>query len=469
MLCPGSGRHYAGSIYLGGCKPHLSRGKNRTARLGGAGNVAANLSGIRCRVLASGIIGKDSAGDELLQLLEESNITGHCIRTAALPTVTKTRIMGGQQQVVRIDDEYPEGVSPELRDKMMRIVKGQLNDIGAVVISDYGKGLLTPDLIQSVITLCRSNHIPVFVDPKKNDWSAYAGATCITPNLKEFCQTCEQMQVDTNNIDSAAVEIQARWNLEYLLLTQGSAGMNLYNNQAKFRAISSRAREVFDVSGAGDTVIALAAAGIAAGCPMEDAVEIANLGAGMVGGRVGTYAITLPDLERACTGDSGNGQSTVSPLSQAEKLVEHWRMIGQKIVFTNGCFDIIHPGHISLLQQAAQLGDKLIVGLNTDNSIHRIKGPDRPIVSETDRAAILAALDSVDLVVLFDEDTPINLIDALRPDILVKGGDYTPATVVGADLLTQWGGRVEIVPIIQNKSTTAIVNKIHNRSLQYEQ
>jgi len=435
--------------------------KDRTSRLGGAGNVAANLAGVGCKVSLIGILGHDPAGTELVGLLSTQGIADACICTTSLPTVTKTRIMAGPQQLVRLDDEQPGRVDVSLRREVLQKVSQELEQKTAVVISDYGKGLLNEGMVKDCIALCGANNIPVFIDPKRDDWSAYAGATCITPNLKEFKRACRQIGIDPAALESGALCLLEHYRLDHLLVTQGGAGMTLFAGQSPSCFVASQAREVYDVSGAGDTVIALMAAGSAVGLSLHQAMKLANLGAGEVVGRVGTYAITRSDLEMAVDGNGGNRSSACS-LLQTQSLAEHWRMLGQTIVFTNGCFDILHPGHVSLVQRAKKLGDRLVVGLNTDASIRRIKGPSRPILTQDDRAAILAALNCVDVVVLFDEDTPVNLLKSLRPDVLVKGGDYTPDTVVGADLVNTWGGRVEILDLVGKKSTTAIVEKIRS-------
>ena len=272
--------------------------KERTSRLGGAGNVAANLAGLGCRVRIAGIIGRDTAGKELRQIIEEKGIENYCIESDSVPTVTKTRVMGGQQQIVRIDDEHPDGVISKDRAGILKSIKPLLKGTGAVIISDYGKGVVDKDTIQKVIALCLMGDIPVFVDPKYSDWTAYAGATCITPNSKEFDQACMQSSLDSSDPESSALSLLTRHRIEYLLLTKGSEGMSLYNRTRETKSIASQAREVYDVSGAGDTVIALTAAANAAGLSMDDAMAVANLGAGIVVGRIGTYPISLLDMKQ---------------------------------------------------------------------------------------------------------------------------------------------------------------------------
>lgn len=439
--------------------------KDRSHRLGGAGNVAANLASLKCRTTITGIVGIDRAGETIKEMLAARGIENRCISAANIPTVTKTRVMGGTQQVVRLDDEQPQQVGHKHREDLLLVLGPEIVRAQAVILSDYGKGVLDKVMTEKCIHLCRQNKTPVFIDPKNSDWSAYNGATCITPNLKEFGQACAGLGLDSAKIETSAITLIQKYNFEYLLITRGSAGMILFDKYGQSASVPAMARDVYDVSGAGDTVIALMAAGFAAGLEMARAMDVANIGAGEVVGHVGTYALSRQELEMAMERRAGGtGLPAASPIDQAKNMVEHWRMLGKKVVFTNGCFDILHHGHVFLLHKARATGDCLVVGLNTDASIRRIKGPERPILNQEDRATILAALSSVDLVVYFDADTPVELIKILRPDILVKGSDYTQETVVGADIVKSWGGRVELVDLMEAKSTTGIVDKIRNNN-----
>jgi len=300
--------------------------QDRTSRLGGAGNVAANLAGIGCQVTLIGILGKDQAGTQLAELLRKQGIENAGVLSSCMPTVTKTRIMGGAQQVVRLDDEQPGRADPSIREKVFDQIRQQIHTTGTVIVSDYGKGLLDETLMKKCVTLCREQGVPVFVDPKQEDWSLYNGVTCITPNRREFAQACRQIRQNPALMDNAARFLVDRYQLEYLLVTRGSEGMILWDKKGGVVSSPSRARDVFDVSGAGDTVIALLAAGFAAGLSMEQAMELANLGAGEVVRRVGTYALTRSDLEQA----AARGTDTLSAacsLTRARCLVEQWRML----------------------------------------------------------------------------------------------------------------------------------------------
>jgi D-beta-D-heptose 7-phosphate kinase/D-beta-D-heptose 1-phosphate adenosyltransferase len=434
------------------------RVRERSYRLGGAANVAANVAGLGCAVRLLGVVGADGAARRMRNLLRDAAIEDDCVVCPGLPTVTKTRIMGGRQQVVRLDEEAPGPIDSSSRKEILaRLVRG-LDGVQAVILSDYGKGVLDGELLGSCIDQCRKRGVPVFVDPKRLDWTAYAGAFCVTPNRKEFERVCRVLGLTGDNLEEKAAFVRKRFDLQSLLVTLGPQGMVFFNETGVGCAVPSQAREVFDVSGAGDTVIAVLASARAAGCPMTDAVRLANCAAGLVVARVGTCAVDRESLQWALQEE--RAAEGPCPLEEAISRVEQWRLLGRTVVFTNGCFDLLHPGHVSLLRRAAALGDKLVVALNTDHSIRRIKGSGRPILGEKDRAAMVAALDCVDLVVLFDQDTPLDLLKALRPDVLVKGGDYAPETVVGADLVKSWGGRVEILPLVPGVSTSRIVETI---------
>jgi len=438
--------------------------KDRTHRLGGAGNVAANLASLECRTTLAGLLGVDRAGEKIGEMLAARNIRDKSLRHATIPTVSKTRVMGGAQQVVRLDDEQPDLISSKNRDELLAIWSAEIPSTDVVILSDYGKGVLEKYTIRQCIHWCREKETPVFIDPKQADWSVYSGATCITPNIVEFAQACAVTGLDPDALEASAASLAQYYNIGHLLVTRGSAGMALFDKNGQIASVQAMARDVYDVSGAGDTVIALIAAGFAAGLEMANAMEMANIGAGEVVGRVGTYALSRQELTQAAEHRAGGtGLPAACPLDRAKSMVEHWRMLGKNIVFTNGCFDILHHGHVSLLHRARAMGDCLVVGLNTDASIRRIKGPARPILDQKDRAAILAALSSVDLVVYFDEDTPIEIIRQLRPDILAKGADYTQNNVVGGDLVQSWGGRVELLDLMEEKSTTGIVDKIRKK------
>ena len=433
---------------------------------GGAGNVAANLAGLECPVSILGVCGNDDAGNRLRKIFLEKGIEPLIQESFARPTITKTRVMARGQQLLRLDEEEPRMLSPELEEKIIARFEQKAPVCDVVVLSDYGKGIFqTPNLCRRLIGFCRTRGIPVLVDPKGADWTRYQGATCITPNTAELQRiTGSTAEESEPELLQNASTIRSQYGLEWLLVTRGSRGMVLCGNNAAPILIPARAREVFDVSGAGDTVIATLAAGLALGLSFARAAQLSNLAAGIVVGKLGTQPITRPELSSAIELNDMQRQDTgaykIAALESARILVKSWQSSGQKVVFTNGCYDLLHPGHIHLLHQSRDLGDRLIVGLNTDASVSRLKGNSRPIVTERDRAAIVSALGCVDLVVLFDEDTPLQLIQAIKPDILVKGEDYHLDQVVGREVVESYGGRVCLVPLLQGYSTTQIAEKI---------
>jgi D-beta-D-heptose 7-phosphate kinase / D-beta-D-heptose 1-phosphate adenosyltransferase len=434
--------------------------------LGGAGNVAANLSGLGCQTTITGIYRNDPAGNRIRTILSEKNITNRLMENDSRSTITKTRIMAQGQQLIRLDEENPDPISPALSEKLFHTVETTLAEYHAVILSDYGKGIFqSPGLCQKLITLCRENNLPVLVDPKGTDWERYCHATAITPNTSELRLVAG---TDFHNEETSLVDagrsIRERLNIDWLIVTRGPKGMLLTGPDEQEITIPSVAREVYDVSGAGDTVISSITAAVAAGLSFPEAASLANTAAGIVVGKIGTQPITIAELDSALQLENSKRQTpggiNTHTLEGAKILIKAWRNAGKKIVFTNGCFDLLHPGHINLLHQAKAFGDRLIIGLNTDASVKRLKGDSRPILSEQDRAAILNALDCVDLVVLFDEDTPLSLISNLRPDILVKGADYKPDQVVGRDVVESYGGQVRLVQLLEGYSTTEIAKKV---------
>jgi D-beta-D-heptose 7-phosphate kinase/D-beta-D-heptose 1-phosphate adenosyltransferase len=446
------------------------RALERSDVLGGAANVAANLAGLKCPVFLLGVCGADSAGNRLKSLLDKSEIPSELIIDKARRTILKTRIMAHGQQLLRIDEEDTQALSPESIAMALEILEQRMPAFRAVVFSDYKKGMLTSaDFTRNAIQMALERAIPVLVDPKGSSWERYRGATCITPNAGEFDSVAGLSgELEPNGFETKAQGIREKYGLQHLLVTQGAAGMTLFSPGRDPFHIVAKAREVYDVSGAGDTVIATLAAGVASGLPFCDSAGLANTAAGIVVGKVGTQPIQRSELENAVkTGGAEAGilnLSRICSLEAALAMVKSWRSSGARIVFTNGCYDLLHPGHVHLLQQAKDLGERLIVGLNSDDSVRRLKGPSRPILSQGDRAALLSSLACVDLVVVFEEDTPISLIEALKPEILVKGGDYRPEQVVGKEIVEGLGGRVVILPLAPGYSTTGIVEKVLNRT-----
>jgi D-beta-D-heptose 7-phosphate kinase / D-beta-D-heptose 1-phosphate adenosyltransferase len=438
--------------------PVLRPGREATCA-GGAGNVALNLAGLGLDVAVAGFKGKDQNGDRLLEIFAEHGIdTAAVVSLSDRPTVTKTRVIARQQHVLRVDSEDLSDIDSGNHEALFEAVIAKL-PVDAIILSDYAKETLSLAMCQRLIDIAKQTSTPVLVDPKGMDYSKYAGASVLTPNLLELARAGGVSTDDIDDLVPIARAFVDELGLQFLVLTRGPDGMTLV---AKDQAVHSpaKAQEVFDVSGAGDTVIASIAAGMLSGLDYVDMLHIANLAAGFVVGRVGTTAIEQSSLMRILHSEEQALSESVYGLDELLLLVQGWRDREQRIVFTNGCFDIVHAGHVSYLHKAAREGDKLIVGINTDSSVRALKGTTRPINAEDDRACIIAALAAVDAVILFDDKTPLKLIDALRPDVLVKGADYSKDRVVGATEVESHGGRVALVPIVEGRSTSELVRKI---------
>lgn len=427
----------------------------KTTFLGGAANVAANLAGLGCSVALWGVTGKDGNADAVSSLLDRAGIESFLRADGGRPTTTKTRVVSRGRQIVRFDEELIKPVNPVLEDRLFRVLERHIDGADVVILSDYGKGVLAGNLAPRVIERAGKSGRPVFVDPKGVNWGRYRGATCATPNEKEIFEVFSSAREHGLPFHGEAVRLE--YSFEKLLITRGARGMVLLSADGEYAVPAPNPSEVFDVSGAGDTVISVLGASIGAGMPWLEAVRAANAAAGVVITRAGTAPISAGELVVATKNDRG---SKVCTREEGAALSKLWRERGDRIVFTNGCFDLLHPGHIQLLRSAASEGDRLIVGLNSDVSVKRLKGTDRPVLSQEDRAAVLSALDCVDMVVIFGEDTPLKLLEAIKPHVLVKGGDYSPDTVIGRELVEGGGGRVVIVPLVRGKSTTGILKTI---------
>lgn len=431
-------------------------------RAGGAANVAANLSGLGLNTAIIGCIGNDESGRTLKQLITDAGInTEHIFTSPHRPTVAKTRVMSGTQQIVRIDDESVAAFNTDESLQLQNSVAIALaQKPSMVILSDYAKGLLDEPGCKAIITQCKQLGIPVIADPKGRDYSKYLGATALTPNKKETAEACGVAMHETVALLQAAKQLKENLSLDFLAVTRGEEGISFIDaNHTEH--IPATAKKVFDVSGAGDTVIATLAAGLVHNLTPHDALQLANIAAGIVVGKVGTVPVSQSELLKTLVSEDGQSQvDKICDLQQLSELVSHWRASNQKIVFTNGCFDLLHAGHVTYLEAAKKTGDKLILGLNTDRSVSALKGPTRPVVHEGDRARVLAALASVDAVILFDEDTPLRLIDALRPDVIVKGDDYSEEQVVGGKEVKSWGGSVKLIPLVQGRSTSNIIKKL---------
>ena len=425
-------------------------------RPGGAANVALNIAALGAPATLIGVTGEDEAAESLTDSLAAVGVKTYFQRIDDQPTIVKLRVMSRHQQLLRMDFEEPFNTDAEA---LAREVEGLLEGVKVLVLSDYGKGALKNH--QVLVQAARARNIPVLADPKGKDFSIYRGASLITPNLSEF-ETIVGRCADEAELVAKGARLMRDLDLGALLVTRGEHGMTLLRPEHPPLHLPARAREVFDVTGAGDTVISTLAAAIAAGEELPQAVALANLAAGIVVGKLGTAAISAPELRRAVQREEGSERGVLS-LDQLLLAIEDARAHGEKIVFTNGCFDILHAGHVTYLEQARAQGDRLVLAVNDDASVSRLKGPGRPINSVDRRMAVLAGLGAVDWVVSFAEDTPERLLKQVQPDVLVKGGDYAVDQVVGADIVTAYGGEVRVLGLVANSSTTAIVEKIRSK------
>ncbi len=431
--------------------------RSETAMLGGAGNVARNVVALGGEAALVGLVGRDTAGLAVeTALLDEAGITSFLVCDESCQTSEKTRFRASGQQMLRADREDATPIEGALADQVLAAFEAALEGAGAAILSDYAKGVLSDAVLGKALAMAKAKGVPVVVDPKRTDFSAYRGASVIKPNAKEMLAAAGGVDAD------AANKVRAEAGIESVLITLSEKGMLLVNG-AGADALPAHARDVFDVSGAGDTVAAALALAMAAGADENLAARFANLAAGIVVGKAGTATVYPGEMAAALTRSplmSHHEKVMVRPA--LGDLVARWQGDGKKVGFTNGCFDLIHPGHLSLLRQARANCDHLVVGLNSDASVQRLKGPTRPVQDEAARAEVLAALSYVDAVTLFEEDTPLQLIEALLPDVIIKGADYTEDEVVGGDIVKAAGGKVFLAQLEDGFSTTNTVSKMKN-------
>ncbi|MDT8339336.1 MAG: D-glycero-beta-D-manno-heptose-7-phosphate kinase [Sulfurimonas sp.] len=427
-----------------------------TTVLGGAGNVINNLKALGAKVSVSSVIGKDENGTELIDMLKKIGVeAGGIIIQNGRKTPKKSRVIAASQQILRYDKESKEEIEKSSVEKILNSLTNSVSEYDAVILSDYGKGVLTDELCQGVIKLCNKEGIKVLVDPKGSDYSKYRGAYLLTPNKKEAMLATKIEIKDKTSLKDALLKIKKEADLAISLITLSEDGIAVFDDDIKI--FPTVAKEVFDVTGAGDTVIASIAFALSANKSIEDAAKFANLAAGVVVGKIGSATVTLDEIEEyEATLHKSTSEAHIKSFDEIKAVVERYRANGKKVVFTNGCFDILHVGHVKYLQIAKSFGDVLIVGLNSDASVSRLKGPLRPINIAEDRAYLLAALEAVDFVVPFEEDTPYELIKMIKPDTLVKGGDYEGKSVVG----TEFALELKLVDFVDGKSTTKTIQKI---------
>ena len=433
-----------------------------SAMLGGAGNVVRNLVALSARPAFVAVVGDDDAGREVGRLLGQHDEVEPCLVVeTGRQTTIKTRFFASNQQLLRADRETKAPLSDFSRSQVKSRTQARLSEARCVVLSDYGKGVLTSPAAQELIAMARQAGRPVVVDPKGSDYTKYRGASVLTPNRKELSEATGMAVDSDESIVAACRHLIDTCQVDAVLATRSQDGMSLVAADGAVHHLPAQAREVFDVSGAGDTVVATLAAALASGASLLEGAKLANVAAGIVVAKVGTAVAYADEVAAALHhGDLVAGEGKVASWDAAAETVDRWRRKGYRVGFTNGCFDLLHPGHVSLLAQARAACDRLVVGLNSDSSVSRLKGPTRPVQSEAARATVLASLATVDQVVIFSEQTPLELIRRLKPDVLVKGSDYTVDTVVGAEDVAGWGGKVVLANLVDGQSTTNTIKKM---------
>jgi D-beta-D-heptose 7-phosphate kinase/D-beta-D-heptose 1-phosphate adenosyltransferase len=429
--------------------------------LGGVGNVLRNLRALGAGSSIISVVGNDEAGREIGRLVEaQDGAEAHVLVQPQRTTTVKTRYVAANQQLLRADRESAIPLDPYIREDLLRLARELVTDHSVVIVSDYSKGVLTEGVALEIIRAAREAGACVIVDPKGGDHIRYRGADLLKPNRRELAHATGMPVATAGEIVAASRALIERCGFNAILASLGAEGMILVAADGTVHIQRAEVREVYDVSGAGDTVVAAVGAALAAGVTLIDAARLANAAAGVVVGKIGTAVAYASELIASLNGRDLHVADKVAPRSHALDLVARWRRHGLKIGFTNGCFDLLHPGHVALLGQAKAACDRLVVGLNSDASARRLKGPRRPIQSESGRAAVLASLAAVDLIVIFEEDTPIELIHAIRPQLLVKGADYRLDEVVGADIVKNAGGEVLLAEIMPGYSTTATIARL---------
>lgn len=435
--------------------------ERETQMLGGAANVAANLRGLGLQTVLCGILGNDYEGKELLRLLEEKGISFQGIQSDRQTTV-KTRIIGQAQQIVRIDKEDVQELDSEEERLLLDRIHAYVERADCVIVSDYKKGVCTENVCQQLVEMAHHSGCRTLIDPKQSDWARYRNADLIKPNFGEFCGVAGHSFENTEDAIAAnAGEILRRYGIRNLLVTRSQYGMTFVAADGKRFSLEAAEKEVYDVSGAGDTALAALAAGLCWGFGFKEAVRLANVAAGIAVSKRGTYVVGHQEVMASYQEAMEHGEKSAgTERAELAGKLQAWRRLGKRIVFTNGCFDILHRGHIDYLQKAKKLGDILIVGVNSDASVRRLKGDSRPINTIQDRAYLLESISCVDEVAVFEEDTPYEMLRWIKPDILVKGGDYKPEEVVGRE----FAGEVRILPFIQGYSTSGIIEKLDKSS-----
>ncbi|UCG80739.1 MAG: D-glycero-beta-D-manno-heptose-7-phosphate kinase [Desulfobacterales bacterium] len=435
-----------------------------TTTLGGAGNVVNNLVALGAKVSVGSVIGAGDNAALLLKLFRDLGVdTEGLIQDASRPTSKKTRILAGHQHVLRIDRETKREISHDHVEKLVQFVKERIDDFNVILLSDYGKGLFTEGLLRQLIDAAERREKAIIVDPKGINFKKYAGATAITPNKREASLAAGIEIVDEASLVTASQRLLQDIPVQKVLMSCGKDGMVLFEHEAELYRITAEARQVFDVSGAGDTVLAVLGLGLASGASFREAAALANVAAGIVVGKVGTATVSREELQNALEPSVRALAAKQKKLPDLIAIVERFRAEGKTIVMTNGCFDLLHVGHIKLLFASKKMGDVLIVAIDDDRSVKALKGEDRPIIKAQERVRIISALDSVDYVTLFSTEELEYVIEAVRPDVLTKGSNYTMKNVLGREIVERSGGRVELIPITEAVSSTRIINQIKQK------
>jgi D-beta-D-heptose 7-phosphate kinase / D-beta-D-heptose 1-phosphate adenosyltransferase len=429
--------------------------------LGGAGNVVNNAVALGAKVFTAGVIGTGRNGQVLLERFNELGVdTSLIIQEPDRATTQKTRIIAANQHVLRIDRETKQDISGQTLEKIIRLIEDKMPDIDVVLISDYGKGLITKNLLSKVIASAKKHEKMIIVDPKGLDFSKYSGVSLLTPNKKEAALASGVEINDDSSLEKAANKILGNISLDNLLITCGKDGMVLFEkNKTPFR-VRAKSRQVFDVSGAGDTVLAVFGLAVASGASIPNSVALANTAAGIVVGKVGTATVSKQELSSALTSDDTGLPAKYKDLSELPALVKDLKKKGKQLVLTNGCFDLLHAGHIMLFSASKQLGDILIVAIDDDASVKKLKGSGRPVINAKERSRILSALDAVDYVVVFSSQELIKLIEIIQPDVLTKGSNYSTTQVFGRERVEALGGKVVLIPVTEDISSTRIIDTI---------
>ena len=445
------------------------RVERETTMLGGAGNVVRNLVALGAEARFVTVVGDDDAGRTVATQIKDQGVPDHPLVEIGRRTSTKTRYIAGVQQVLRADRETTAPIRDDAKAELLAAASSAIKNCQVLVISDYGKGVLSNDALKALIGTARKAKKTVVVDPKGMDFACYRGADVLTPNRRELANAAAMPTSTDDEVIAAAQHLIKEHGFGAVITTRSADGMTVVTDKGTVTHLPAEAREVFDVSGAGDTVVAAVAAAVAVGIGLADAAALANVAAGIVVGKVGTAVAYAADVIGVLHHqDLTSAEAKLFSADQAKDRIAVWRRSGRKVGFTNGCFDLLHPGHVSLLKQAKAACDRLVVGLNSDASVARLKGDGRPVQSEAARATVLASLETVDAVVIFEDDTPLALIQAFRPDVLVKGADYDLEDVVGADEVKDYGGRVLLARLEPGFSTSATIARLGSRKTKKE-